>query len=154
MDDQQKTILHGSAVAFDVQGHAASAVLLRGKSGTGKSDLALRLIAAGGMLVGDDQVVVERRQDEIMASAPLAIQGLIEVRGVGLLKSPPAPRTRLRLVVDLVPREEVPRLPVRESADILGIAIPLLKLSAFDASSVIKVMKAIELVHKPDLLVE
>ncbi|MCE9508084.1 MAG: HPr kinase/phosphatase C-terminal domain-containing protein [Alphaproteobacteria bacterium] len=153
MNFHQKTILHGSAAALEVRGYAPAAVLLRGKSGTGKSDLALRLIAAGGMLVSDDQVVVERHQDKIMVSAPPAIHGLIEVRGVGLLKYPAAPPTQLRLVVDLVPREEVPRLPERESADILGIAIPLLKLHAFDASAPLKIFKAIELVHTPELLV-
>jgi serine kinase of HPr protein (carbohydrate metabolism regulator) len=153
MGEQQKTILHGAAAALEVQGYAPSAVLLRGKSGTGKSDLVLRLIAAGGMLVSDDQVVVERHQDKIMVSAPAAIQGLIEVRGVGLLKYPAAPQAQLRLVIDLVPREEVPRLPDRESADILGVAIPSLKLHAFDASTPLKIFKAIELVHKPDLLV-
>jgi hypothetical protein len=51
-----------------------------------------------------------------------------------------------------VPREEAPRLPDWESADILGIAIPLLKLHAFDISTPLKIIKAIELVHRPDLL--
>jgi serine kinase of HPr protein (carbohydrate metabolism regulator) len=82
-----------------------------------------------------------------------AIRGLIEVRGVGLLKYPTAAPARLRLVVDLVPRGDVPRLPDWENVDILGIAIPCLQLHAFDASTPLKIIKAIELVHKPDLLV-
>jgi serine kinase of HPr protein (carbohydrate metabolism regulator) len=148
MKPQQKKILHGSAVALE-----GSAVLLRGKSGSGKSDLALRLIAAGGTLICDDQVVLEHRQDKIMMEAVDAIRGLIEVRGVGLVKYPVAPPTRLRLVVDLAPREDVPRLPDWEMTDILGIDIPRLRLHAFDASTPLKIIKAIELVHKPGLLV-
>ena len=153
MAPRQKILLHGSAVALNTRGHAPSAVLLRGKSGTGKSDLAFRLLESGGMLIGDDQVVLERDRDKILASAAKEISGLIEVRGVGLLKYPAAKPTRLRLVVDLAPREEVPRLPDWGSVDILGVAVPCLKLHAFDASTALKIIKAIELVHKPDILV-
>lgn len=146
----QKIIVHGSSVAIQEYG----AVLLRGFSGQGKSDLAFRLIAAGGTLIGDDQVTLECRQDnKIMASAVETISGLLEVRGVGLLKYPVASATQLRLIVDLVPREDVPRLPEWGNVDILGVALPCLKLHAFDSSTHLKVIKAIELVHKPDLLV-
>ncbi len=153
MSTPKKTILHGSAVRLQGQDVPPAAVLLRGFSGCGKSDLAFRLIAAGGTLICDDQVVLERRQDQVMAEAAEPIRGLLEIRGVGLVKLPVAPPTPLRLVVDLVPREDVPRLPERETVDILGIAIICLKLHAFDASTPLKIIKAIELVHKPDLLV-
>jgi len=151
---QKKTLVHGSAVA--IQGHdfSATAVLLRGFSGRGKSDLAFRLISSrGGTLIGDDQISLERRQDTVWAEAPETIRGLLEVRGVGLLKYPVASATPLKLIVDLVPREEVPRLPEKETADILGVAIPCLKLHAFDNSTPLKIIKAIELVYKPGLLV-
>jgi serine kinase of HPr protein (carbohydrate metabolism regulator) len=153
MAGQQKILLHGSAVAMPVQGFMPSAVLLRGRSGSGKSDLVFRLIMAGGTLISDDQVLLERRQDKITASPVEAIHGLLEVRGVGLLKYPVAPETQLRLVVDLVAREDVPRLPERETVDILGVAVTALKLHAFDASTSSKIIRAIELVHQPDLLV-
>jgi len=154
MTPQKKLILHGSAVAVQGADFPASAVLLRGFSGRGKSDLAFRLISSGAMLIGDDQVALERRLDKIMVESVEPIRGLLEVRGVGLIKCPVAPLTPLRLIVDLVPREEVPRMPEKdETVDILGIGIKLLKLHAFDTSTPHKIIKAIELVHKPNLLI-
>lgn len=154
MTAHKKSIIHGSAVAIQGPDFKSSAVLLRGFSGRGKSDLAFRLIGLGGTLIGDDQVALEYRQNKIMAESVEAICGLLEVRGIGLVKCPVAPPTPLRLVVDLVPREEVPRLPEKdETVDILGVAITFLKLHAFDASTPNKIIKAIELVHKPNLLV-
>lgn len=133
---------------------APSAVLLRGISGSGKSDLSFRLIEAGGRLICDDQVKLEIRHEKIItADSVESIRGLMEVRGIGLLKFPAAPPTQLRLVVDLVLQEEVPRMPEWETEDILGIPVVLLKLCAFDASTPLKIAKAIELVHKPDLLI-
>ena len=156
MTAQKKIIIHGSAVAIQIPHFKPAAVLLRGFSGRGKSDLAFRLITAGATLIGDDQVALERRQDKmIMAEAVPAIHGLLEVRGIGLIKCPVVMQpTPLRLVVDLVPREDVPRLPPKdETVDIIGIPITFLKLHAFDTSTPHKIIKAIELVHKPDLLV-
>lgn len=153
MAAQQKIILHGTAVAIQGPDFPASAVLFRGISGRGKSDLAFRLIAGGAVLVCDDQVSLERRHGKIMAEPVETIRGLLEVRGVGLLKFTPSLPVPLGLVVDLVPREEVPRLPVWETVDILGMDIARLKLHAFEASAPFKIIKAIELVHKPGLLV-
>lgn len=153
MTSIRKTLVHGSAVAITGEAFPASGVLLRGFSGRGKSDLAFRLITLGAVLIGDDQVSLERRQDKIVIESVEAVRGLLEVRGLGLLKYPVAPPTPLKLVIDLVPREEAPRLPEPETVDIFEIPIPLLRLHAFDASTPHKVMKAIELVHRPDLLV-
>jgi HPr kinase/phosphorylase len=146
-------MLHGSAVSIQGPDFGPSVVLLRGNSGRGKSDLAFRLIAAGSVLIGDDQVELTLRQDKVIVSAAENIKGLLEVRGVGLARFPVAMPAPLGLVIDLVPREEVPRLPEKETVDILGIAVTRLKLHAFDASAPFKIIKAIELVHKPDLLV-
>ncbi len=153
MAEQKKVIIHGSAVAIQGQDFPPAAVLLRGFSGRGKSDLAFRLIAAGASLICDDQVALERRQDKVMAESVETIRGLLEARGIGLLKYPVAQPAPLRLVVDLVLREDVPRLPEKKTVDILGVAITSLKLHAFDASTPFKIIKAIELVHKPGLLV-
>lgn len=148
-----RNIFHGSAVVLESGGREPSAVLLRGNSGTGKSDLAFRLIEAGGKLLSDDQVALSRRQDKIYAGAVDAIRGLIEVRGVGLLKYPVAGQTRLRLVVDLVPHKDMPRLPEWETTDILGVGVPRLKLHAFDVSTTHKIFKAVEILHAPEMVV-
>ncbi|MEZ0226630.1 MAG: HPr kinase/phosphorylase [Alphaproteobacteria bacterium] len=146
--------LHGSAVLLKSVDFQPSVVFLRGMSGSGKSDLALRLIEAGGLLICDDQVHFERRQDKIFAGAVEAISGLLEVRGVGLLHMPIADPARLRLVVDLVAREDVPRLPDFETVNILDVALPHFRLHAFDVSAVSKVHKALETVHRPDMVVK
>jgi HPr kinase/phosphorylase len=154
MTSQKKIILHGSAVAIQSADFPPAAVLLRGFSGRVKSDLAFRLISSGALLIGDDQVALELRHGKIMAESVEPIRGLLEVRGVGLIQFPVAPVTPLRLIVDLVPREDVPRMPEKdETVDILGIDIKLLKLHAFDTSTPHKIIKAIELVHKPNLLI-
>jgi serine kinase of HPr protein (carbohydrate metabolism regulator) len=139
---------YGTAVALGER-----AVLLRGAAGAGKSDLALRLImdgAAGvigsaiGMLVADDQVKVERRGEAIVLSPPNAIAGKLEVRGLGILDVVYRPEARLGLLVDLVARESVPRMPeAGEHELILGLVIPRIRLWAFEPSAAIKVALAL-----------
>jgi HPr kinase/phosphorylase len=128
------TLLHGTCVAVD--GHG---VLLRGQPGAGKSDLALRLIGDGAVLVADDQVSVEAAGDILWSSAPPAIRGLLEVRGVGLVRTDTAGRTPVRLIVDLVPRELVPRLPETAYENLEGIELPVYRLHAFDGSTPAKI---------------
>lgn len=152
--EQKSTVMHGTSVQLLGARFEPSAVLLRGLSGAGKSDLAGRLIDAGGVLISDDQVALERRQDKIYADSVESIRGLLEVRGVGLLKYPVAAATRLRLVIDLVKKEEVPRLPEWSEVDILGVHIPRLKLCAFEISSGLKVVRAMEVVHDPSIVVK
>lgn len=152
--EQKSTVMHGTAVQLLGARFEPSAVLLRGLSGAGKSDLACRLIDAGGVLISDDQVALVRRQDKIYADCVDAIRGLLEVRGVGLLQYPVAATTRLRLVIDLVKKEEVPRLPEWGEVDILGVHIPRLKLYAFEISSCLKVARAMEVVHDPSIVVK
>lgn len=122
--------VHASCVDF---GHAA--VLLRGPSGAGKSDLALRLIDRGALLVADDQVELEARRGELWARAPAALAGKIEVRGAGIVEAPHVAKARVRLVVDLAPKEEIERLPEPVSCELEGVALPLIRLSAFEASA-------------------
>lgn len=149
----QKDIFSGTAVCLQAKGAPPSAVLLRGLSGSGKSDLALRLMNMGGTLISDDQVSLERYRDHILASPVDSIQGLLEVRGVGLAKYPTTSRIQLRLIVDLTARENVPRLPEWKTTDIFGVPVTRLQLHAFDASTPAKITTAIGLVHNPDLLV-
>jgi HPr kinase/phosphorylase len=112
-------ILHGSAVAL-----GASGALILGPSGSGKSALALSLMALGAALVADDRVVLSDRDGLPWISAPPEIAGLIEARFVGLLAAEAAPGAWLRLVVDLS-RTEIERLPPPRTISVLGNDIPL-----------------------------
>lgn len=98
--------IHGTAVAINGKG-----ILIRGASGSGKSDLALRLIADGAILIADDQVIVTTHQDGPYLAPPTNLAGLIEVRGVGIRRLPFVRNMPLILIVDLVDRADVPRLP-------------------------------------------
>ena len=130
------TTVHGTTVAIDGAG-----VLLQGPSGCGKSDLALRLIDGGAVLIADDRSELRCVGRRIVASAPGEIGGLLEVRGIGLIRVASEVEAALALAVDLGGVNE--RLPDRESVEFLGIAIPMLRLSAFEASTPSKVRLAV-----------
>jgi HPr kinase/phosphorylase len=134
-------LVHGTAVRLGQAG-----LLLRGPSGSGKSDLALRLIDSGAGLIADDQVALSCEHGEIWLQAPPSIAGMIEVRGLGILRLPRAPRTALHLVCDLVPCTQVERLPERGQCAFLGIAVPQVALCAFDASTPAKLRFALRAV--------
>jgi HPr kinase/phosphorylase len=139
-------LVHGSAVALgplDGVPGDAWAVLLRGAPGSGKSDLALRLIERGGVLVSDDQVKLSRSGGLVVSSAPETITGLLEVRGVGIVKVRTGDRVPVALILDLVPREEVPRLPDARTDNILGVELPVLSFYPFEASAIDKVYVAL-----------
>jgi len=118
-------------------------VLLRGESGVGKSDLALRLIDRGACLVADDQVILERRSRGLLGYAPDKLYGLLEVRGLGVMSLPAIKNVWIHLVVDLVDTGMAPRLPEREIVAIEGVELPLVHLSAFDMSTPHKIELAI-----------
>ncbi|WP_114965313.1 HPr kinase/phosphorylase [Alkalilacustris brevis] len=117
--------IHASTVAIASPEDSARAVLILGPSGSGKSGLALELMARGALLVADDQTVLRREGTHLVASAPSAIRGLIEARGVGLLAADTLAAAPVSLVVDLSQRE-TRRLPPPQSREILGCALPLL----------------------------
>lgn len=131
-------MVHGACVMI-----AGVGVLLRGPSGRGKSDLALRLIDEGAVLVADDQVVLARDGDSLIASAPAVLHGLLEVRGVGLLPAPAAACAPLALVVDLVrDSDPVERMPEPATEIMLDIAVPRIALAPFEASAAAKLRMA------------
>jgi HPr kinase/phosphorylase len=130
--------VHGTSVALDGAG-----ILLRGPSGCGKSDLALRLIDQGAQLVADDQTELDIAGDDIAMTAPAPIAGQIEVRGVGILRVPSVPTAPLRVVVDLVPTDEVERMPEKRACSMLGRNVPLFTLAPFEASVVAKLRLAL-----------
>lgn len=117
-------------------------MLLRGPSGGGKSDVAVRLIDDGALLVADDQVQVRAEDGRLMATAPAPLAGLIEVRGVGILPVPTAETAEIRLVVDLVAAQDVERLPEPETVTLMDRSVPHLALSPFDASTPAKLRLA------------
>jgi hypothetical protein len=130
--------LHASCVAIH-----GRAVLLTGASGSGKSDLALRLIDRGATLVGDDGIIVEARDGRLLARAGPNIAGQIEVRGLGILTTPAIAEAPLALAIALdqpVPRMPEETLPVRV---IEGLTLPLLALDPFEGSAPVKVEKAL-----------
>jgi HPr kinase/phosphorylase len=129
------------ATTIDLNGDG---VMLRGPSASGKSDLGLRLIDAGGRLVADDRTELTLFGGAVRASAPKEIAGRMEVRGIGIMEVPTVPETRLALVVELVGAEDVERLPEPETADVLGVALPLVRLAPFEASAPAKVRTALK----------
>jgi serine kinase of HPr protein (carbohydrate metabolism regulator) len=105
-NDGRPLLVHGTAVAM-----AGNALLLRGPAGSGKSDLALRLICSppGGLklpgpprLVADDQCLLSRESDRILIRPHANIAGMLEVRGHGIVRLPHVAESRLALIVDLV----------------------------------------------------
>jgi serine kinase of HPr protein (carbohydrate metabolism regulator) len=114
-------------------------VLLRGPSGSGKSDLALRLMQEGSKLISDDQVILNSIAGVLRAKAPEKLVGLLEVRGVGIFKVPYTDECSIDLVVDLTTaRDDVKRLPEVQNEEFDGICVPKLFLNAFDISTTIK----------------
>lgn len=132
------TRLHATCVA--INGHA---VLLLGASGSGKSDLALRLIDRGAVLVSDDQTHIEAADDRLIASPPDTIAGLIEVRGIGIVALPFASTAPVALAVRL--GEAAVRMPETGLAETFsGLAIPLLRVDSHEASAAIKIELALQ----------
>lgn len=130
--------IHGTTIAVDGKG-----VLLCGTSGSGKSDLALRLIDHGAVLIADDRTIVERQGKHLIAYAPQKIRGLLEVRGIGLVRIETQDSVRLDLAVDLDRPSD--RMPTPESTSFLGIALPLLRVSAFESSAAAKIRLAVRI---------
>ena len=143
----ERLLVHGTCVALDLSAAGADwcGVLLRGPSGVGKSDLALRLIESGWRLVSDDQCLLERRDGTIFVSPPETTAGKIEARGVGVLSLASAlPGAPLFMVVDLAEEGAAERLPEPAQVELLGLALPRLSLNPFDVSVPAKLRLALQ----------
>ena len=137
-------LLHATLVAFGDKG-----VLLQGKSGSGKSDLALRLIEnKGAVLVADDVVSITTEDGKLRGSAPQNIAGKLEIRGVGIVKYPylqeAEPVLNVRLVDEAV---KIERMPKQQTTRILGLEIKQIDLYAKENSAPEKVVAALRCVQ-------
>jgi serine kinase of HPr protein (carbohydrate metabolism regulator) len=128
--------IHATALLIGERG-----VLLRGPSGAGKSDLAFRLMRGrwAARLVADDRSVISNEGGHLVATAPAPLKALLELRGLGLLEVPYAARATLHLMVDLVPRDDVPRMPDPAAFSLCGLTLPRIALHAFDLTTPDKV---------------
>ena len=133
MSDLTSETLHATCVAIgDV------AILITGPSGSGKSDLALRLIDRGATLISDDYTIVRRDGAMLLATTPDSIAGKMEVRGIGIVTMPHVSNLPIALLVEL--DAEVTRMPEAGSARaIAGLMLPSIALAPFEQSAPIKV---------------
>jgi serine kinase of HPr protein (carbohydrate metabolism regulator) len=126
--------LHASTVARE-----GRAVLIIGPSGSGKSDLALRMLDRGFALVSDDQTIVRRDVDRLIASPPPNIAGKLEIRGIGIVDMDHLSDVPIALIVELT-TSEIQRLPDdSRERPILGVNVPLVTIDAMTASAPSKV---------------
>ena len=131
--------LHASTVAIN-----GRAVLLTGPSGSGKSDLALRLLDRGFTLVSDDQTIVRKDSDRLVASAPPNIAGKLEIRGIGIVDVERVDNVAIALIVELT-NSQIQRLPDdSRERPILGVKLPLVTIDALTASAPSKVALALD----------
>jgi len=135
--------VHASAVRVGDRG-----VLIRGKSGAGKSSLLLALLSAreaNAILIADDRVHLAAASGRVLASAPAAIAGQMEIRGVGIVEKPHVSPAAIDLVVDLLPLAECPRLPEGDEARavLAGIAVPRIFIAIDAHDGVLRVLSAL-----------
>jgi serine kinase of HPr protein (carbohydrate metabolism regulator) len=118
-------------------------VLITGPSGSGKSDLALRLLDRGFTLVSDDQTIVKRDGDRLVASAPPNIAGKLEIRGIGIVDIESVTDVPVALLVELT--SDIERIPDdSRERPILGVPLPLVSIDAMAASAASKVALALD----------
>ena len=135
--------LHASTVAMD-----GRAVVIAGPSGSGKSDLALRLLDRGFTLVSDDQTMISKDGERLIANAPPTIAGKLEIRGIGIFEVPRVSDVPVSLFVELT--SDIQRMPddSRERR-ILGTGVPLISIDAMTASAPSKVALALDRLGLP-----
>lgn len=113
--------VHAGCVALNGRG-----LLITGPSGSGKSSLALQLMAFGARLVSDDRTVLSLREGRLHATCPPALRGMIEARGLGILNAEPIDGADVVLVVDMGATGSE-RLPTHRSVTYLGRTVDLVQ---------------------------
>jgi serine kinase of HPr protein (carbohydrate metabolism regulator) len=137
-------ILHAGLIAVRQRGRWRG-VLIEGPSGAGKSDLALRCLGLGARLVADDRVLAWTDQGRLFGRAPETLSGLLEMRGLGVAPVPALPYADIELIVACEPDPAaIDRLPEPETADRLGVALPLRRLWPFEPAAPLKLFAALE----------
>jgi serine kinase of HPr protein (carbohydrate metabolism regulator) len=130
--------VHASTIASE-----GRAVLITGPSGAGKSDLTLRLLDRGFTLVSDDQTIVRKDGERLLASAPPNIAGKLEIRGIGIVEMATVADVPVALLVELT--SDIQRLPDDSlERPILGVSLPLITIDAMTASAASKVALALD----------
>ena len=130
--------LHASTVALE-----GRAVVISGASGSGKSDLALRLLDRGFTLVSDDQTIIRRKGEKLVAAAPPTIAGKLEIRGIGIVAMKHVDDVPIALLVELT--SDIQRLPDDDrERPVLGIPVPMISVDAMTASAASKVALALD----------
>lgn len=132
--------LHGTLVSLRGKG-----ILILGSSGSGKSDLALRLIMEkGAVLIADDRVNLFQNDGRLFGSAPAEIFGKMEIRGVGIASFSAQPQAEINICLELCRnKEDVERLPVEEKVEFLGVSVTKLKIYPFECSTICKIVAKI-----------
>ena len=114
-------------------------LLLRGPSGSGKSDLALRMMENNSQLIADDRVDLTLEDGVLIARAPSCRRGLLEVRGVGVIEVPYSNSIQILGIINLVENNKIQRMPVPRMEFLLGVKIPSYQLDPWEASTATKV---------------
>ncbi|WP_139974705.1 MULTISPECIES: HPr kinase/phosphorylase [Brucella/Ochrobactrum group] len=133
--EEEKSGLH--ATTLQVQGRG---VMIMGRSGAGKTELALTLVerallrGEAASLVADDRTLLHVESGRLIASVPAALAGGVEIRGAGLFKVPFVESALLYLVVRLVDRDEAERYPSGETWGFEGVSLPRLLLPALSSN--------------------
>ncbi|MEE3000282.1 MAG: HPr kinase/phosphatase C-terminal domain-containing protein [Pseudomonadota bacterium] len=127
-------LFYGTAVAY-----CGFGVLIQGVSGSGKSDLALRLIDDGADLIADDQVIIKASEKGLHLSPPDSIAGLIEIRGFGVVKLEPVYEIPLYLLVKVNPTKQQKRMPKMKKKLIRNISVPIININPFESSALAKI---------------
>ncbi len=138
------TLIHATGIFYESRG-----VLLTGPSGSGKSDLALRMMARGAELVGDDYLQLSIDKTGRLVMSPAAnIAGRIEVRNVGIMSVPHRAVAPVDLILDLKDRAQLDRLPEPKFSELEGVNIPCLDFHAFDLSAPEKLRAALNILSQ------
>lgn len=126
--------IHGTSVFYKDKG-----ILLLGPPGSGKSDLALRLVDLGGKLIADDQTIIESDKVDLFLSCPPEIQSHLEIRGIGIYNAPIIASAKLDIVLNLKHYREIERFPNPQFKEYLGIKKSFYDLDPFELSVLAKI---------------